>query len=143
MYPDSYEEALLYLSSKKAYIDLFYWAINEISINLKLVKDINLRNCFRGWEYWIEWGIGESKLEVEGQASIIFSIVLESESKTIGSRGSETGDEVLVFELNSVIHTIALFKINAFRMEEDSVKLDINVNGSELSIISGSSKLNK
>ena len=93
--------------------------------------------------YWLEWGIGESKLEVEGQASIILSIVLESESEAVSSRGSEAGDEVLVFELDSVILVIALFKVNRFWVEEDSIQLDINVNAGELSIVTGSSKLNK
>lgn len=84
-----------------------------------------------------------SKLKVESEASVISSVILEGKGKAVGSRRSETGDEILVFELNSITIIVSLLEIDSFRVEEDSVEFDIDINSGELGIVSGSSKLNK
>jgi|JI6StandDraft_1071083.scaffolds.fasta_scaffold218427_2 hypothetical protein len=43
-----------------------------------------------------------SKLEAEGEASVVIGSTLEVESETVGSGRSETGNVVLVFELDCI-----------------------------------------
>lgn len=84
-----------------------------------------------------------SELEVEGQASVAVGAILEGKGEAVGSWGSEAGDEVLVFELDSISLIIGLLELDGFGVEEDSIQLDIDVHCGELGVVGGGSELNK
>lgn len=62
-----------------------------------------------------------SKLEAEGKASIVARSTLEFEGKAVGSRRSEAGDVICVFELNSVSSSEGLSEGDRFGVKEDSI----------------------
>lgn len=82
-----------------------------------------------------------SEFEAEAKASVLLAIVLEGEGEAVSSGGSEAGDEVLISEFNGISISIRLLELDTFRVEEDSIELDVDINSAELGIISSSTEL--
>lgn len=83
-----------------------------------------------------------SQFEVEAEASVVLSVVLEGELEAVGAGRGEPGNVVLVLELDSVALVVGLLEVDGLVVEEDAVELDIDVDLREGSVISGSSNLN-
>jgi len=84
-----------------------------------------------------------SQFEWEGQTSVIFWTILEVESQAVGSRRGKSGDEVFIFELNSVFLLVGLFKVDGFGVEGSSVEFDVEDHLGERGVFSGFAELNK